>query len=86
MYNYGKCEICNTPLEEKHIQQDFWIKDELVVIEEVPAGVCPRCGEKVVHAEAGEYIAELLNDRNRIDKAPTISVPLLKYEVETVAV
>jgi len=85
MYNYGKCDICDTQLEEEHIQQDFWIKGKLMVVEEVPAGVCPRCGEKVVKAEVGERIAELLNDSNRINKAPTISVPLIEYEVELVS-
>ena len=82
MYNYGKCEICDTPLEEKSIRQDFWIKDKLVVVEKVPAGVCPQCGEKVVKAEVGEHIAELLKDSNRINRAPTISVPFIKFEVE----
>ncbi|MBI5186332.1 MAG: YgiT-type zinc finger protein [Nitrospinae bacterium] len=82
MYNYGECEICATPLEVKSIQQDFWIKGKLVVIENVPAGVCPRCGEKVVNAEVGEHIAEILKDRKLIDQAPTISVPLIKYEFE----
>ncbi len=85
MYNYGKCEICNTPLVEKNIKQDFWIKDKLVIIEKVPAGVCPQCGEKVVNAEVGEHIAELLKDNRRINTATTISVPLIKYEVETIA-
>jgi len=79
----GKNVICNTPLQERNIQQDFWLKDKLVVIENVPAGVCPRCGEKVVNAEVGEHIAELLKDSKRIDKSPTISVPLIKYEVAT---
>ncbi len=83
MYNYGECEICNTTLQERNIQQDFWIKDKLVVIENVPTGVCPRCGEKVVNAEIGEHIAELLRDSERIDKAPTISVPLIRCEVAT---
>ena len=83
MYNYGECEICNTPLQERNIQQDFWLKGKLVVIENVPAGVCPRCGERIVNAEAGEHIARLLKDGKLIDKAPTISVPLIKYEVAT---
>jgi len=83
MYNYGECEICNTPLQERNIQQDFWIKGKLVVIENVPAGVCPKCGEKVVNAGVGEHIAGLLKDSERIDKAPTISVPLIKYKAET---
>ena len=86
MYNYGRCEICNTPLEEENIQQDFWIKNKLVVIEKVPAGVCPQCGAKVVNAEVGEHIDALLKDINRINRAPKISVPLIKYEVETLAV
>lgn len=79
MYNYGECEICNTSLEQKNIQQDFWIKDKLVVVERIPAGVCPQCGEKVVNAKVGEHIAELLKNSNRINKAPTISVPLVRY-------
>lgn len=82
MYNYGECETCAAPLEVKCIQQDFWIKDKLVVIENVPAGVCPRCGEKVVNAEVGERVAEILNNSKLIDEAPTISVPLIKYEFE----
>ena len=52
------------------------------MIEKVPAGVCPQCGEKVVKAEVGEHIAELLKDSNRINRAPTISVPFIKFEVE----
>ncbi len=86
MYNYGECEICNTPLQERNIHQDFWIKNKLVIIENVPAGVCPQCGEKVVNAEVGEHIAKLLKDSKRIDKSPTISVPLINYGVKTMVV
>ena len=41
-YDYGECEICSTPLAEKRVTQDFWLRGELIVVEEVPAGVCPR--------------------------------------------
>lgn len=81
MYNYGECEICGTQMEEKNINQDFWIKDKLIVIKKVPVGVCPNCGEKIVNAEVGEHIDKILKDSNRINKAPTISVPLIEYEV-----
>ena len=80
MYDYGKCHVCDTPMVEKTIQQDFWIKNKLIVIEKIPAGVCPQCGEKIVNAEVGEHIARLIKDNKRIKKAPTISVPLIKYE------
>ena len=52
-YDYGECEICNTSMQEKYIKQDFWIRGELIVVEDVPAGVCLQCGEKVVKAYVG---------------------------------
>jgi hypothetical protein len=50
------------------------------VIENIPAGVCSQCGEKIVNAAVGEHIAKLIIGHKRIKKAPTISVPLIKYE------
>jgi YgiT-type zinc finger domain-containing protein len=85
-YNYGQCEICYTPLQEQRINQDFWIKGQLIVVENVPTGVCPRCGEKVVKADVGKWIAELIKSSERIAKAPRISVPAIKFEPEGIAV
>ena len=47
-------------MEEKKIKQDFWIRGELIVVQDMPAGVCPRCDEKVVKADIGQWLAELL--------------------------
>lgn len=41
-YAYGECEVCDTPLTEQLIKQDFWIGGQLIVVENVPAGVCPE--------------------------------------------
>jgi len=81
-YDYGECEICNTPMQEKYIKQDFWIRGELIVVEDVPAGVCPQCGEKVVKANIGQRITRLLENSKRIAKAPRITVPTIKFDVE----
>ena len=59
-YNYGECEICDGRLVEKQIKQDFWIRGKLVVIDNVPAGVCLQCGAKVVRSEIGKRIAATL--------------------------
>ncbi len=80
-YDYGECEICNTPLQEKYIKQDFWIREGLVIVEDVPAGVCPQCGEKVVKAEVGLRITKLIDNAEKIEKAPKISVPAIKFEM-----
>ena len=60
---------------------DFWIRGELIVVEDVPAGVCPQCGEKVVKANVGRWIAKLLENTERIAEAPRISVPTIKFDI-----
>lgn len=85
-YDYGECETCDTHMQEKRINQDFWIRGELIVVEDIPAGVCPRCGEKIVKADVGRRIAKLIEDSERIAKSPRISVPAIKFDVETVTV
>jgi YgiT-type zinc finger domain-containing protein len=69
-------------MEEKKIKQDFWLKGKLIVIESVPAGVCPQCGEKVVKADVGRQLASLIQNRSRLTKKKTISVPVVRYEKE----
>jgi YgiT-type zinc finger domain-containing protein len=81
-YDYGKCQVCGGQMEEKKINQDFWLKGKLIVIESVPAGVCAQCGEKIVKAEVGRQLATLIANLRRLPKKRTISVPVLKYAKE----
>ena len=46
MYDYGECHTCGNRMEGRRVKQDFWVKGKLIVVEDVPAGVCPQCGEK----------------------------------------
>ncbi len=78
-YNYGECEICNAKLVGKRIKQDFWIRGKLVVIDNVPAGVCPRCGAKVVRSQVGKRIAKILESPRKLSKAPVIHVPVVEF-------
>ncbi|MCX5898329.1 MAG: YgiT-type zinc finger protein [Proteobacteria bacterium] len=84
LYDYGECEMCDTPMREQYITQDFWIRNKLIVIDGIPAGVCPQCGEKVVRADIGQCIAKLIVNSKRIAKAPKISVPMIRFEAEEV--
>jgi len=72
-------------MEARLIKQNFWIRGELIVVEDVPAGVCPQCGEKVVKAEVGHWLKALLQNPDQIAKAPRISVPSIKFDAEMVA-
>jgi YgiT-type zinc finger domain-containing protein len=77
-YNYGECEICDAKLVERRIKQDFWIRGTLVVIDNVPAGVCPHCGAKVVRSEIGKRLATILQSPKKWSKASVKSVPVVE--------
>jgi YgiT-type zinc finger domain-containing protein len=78
-YNYGKCHVCGEQMHEKRISQDFWLKGKLIVIESVPAGVCPQCGEKVVKSDVGRELATIIGNLRRVPKLKTLSVPVIRY-------
>jgi YgiT-type zinc finger domain-containing protein len=82
MYDYGRCHICGERMEERRIKQEFWIKGKLILIEDVPAGVCPRCGEKVAKADVGRAIAARLAESKRLRKVRRISVPVIRFAKE----
>jgi YgiT-type zinc finger domain-containing protein len=81
-YDYGRCHVCGEQMLEKKMSQDFWLKGKLVVIEAVPTGVCPQCGEKVVRADVGRQLANLIGNFSRLPKQKTIAVPVIKYAKE----
>ena len=64
----------------------FWIRGELIIVEDMSAGICPRCGEKVVKANVGRWIAKLLENTERIVRVPRISVPTIKFDIEETSV
>lgn len=79
-YDYGKCHVCGEQMIERQINQDFWIKGSLMVIENVPAGVCPQCGEKVVRADVGQQVAALLARSKQLQPTRSINVPVIEFK------
>lgn len=55
---------------------------KLIVVDGVPAGVCSRCGEKVVKADVGRSIAALVGDSKRLRRARTMNVPVIRFARE----
>ena len=82
MYDYGECHLCGEQMKARRTKQEFWIKGKLIVIENVPAGVCPQCGEKVVKADVGRRISALIEDSKELRKARTMSVPVIRFAKE----
>lgn len=65
---YENCEYCNAKVQAKKVTVHYRHKNRLVIIENVPAGVCRRCGERYYDAvtiERMEMIARLRKAANR---------------------
>ena len=82
MYDYGECHLCGERMKARRTKQEFWTKGKLIVIENVPAGVCPQCGEKVVKADVGLRLEALIEDSKGLRKARTIRVPVVRFAKE----
>lgn len=51
MSAYGDCSFCGGEVEERHIVYDYRRAGRLLVIGNVPTGVCRQCGERYFHPE-----------------------------------
>ena len=81
-YNYGECHVCGGKMSEQIVKQEFWLKDQLVVIDELPAGVCEQCGERVVNASVSQHIEKLLRNRQLLENAPVLLVPVIRFTAQ----
>jgi HTH-type transcriptional regulator/antitoxin MqsA len=65
-------------MTEKKVTVDLRIDDKLLVVEEVPALVCDRCGEKVFTPEVTRKLQAL--GKQRKNPPRTLEVPLFKMD------
>jgi YgiT-type zinc finger domain-containing protein len=54
------CEFCNIPTVSKKVKRLHWYKKQLYIVENVPAEVCPECGERYFHAQVLDEIDRML--------------------------
>ena len=58
------CPICGGKLEETEVKEDIWMGEELLVIENVHAKVCEKCGEKIVSYDEMQRIDRVISEFN----------------------
>ena len=62
------CEYCGGPIVEKHVTLHRKVKDQYVLIEHVPAGVCTRCGTRYYAANVLKTIQESIQGRRKAER------------------
>ena len=62
MNDFGDCTFCGGEVEEKQIEYDYRRLGQLLVISNVPSGVCRQCGEKYFKPEVLKRMDQAYHD------------------------
>jgi HTH-type transcriptional regulator/antitoxin MqsA len=71
------CEYCNGEMRAKTVTVHYRHKGKLVVIENVPARICRRCGERYYDAVTVERMEAIARRKKTAEK--TVMVPVWDF-------
>ena len=83
----SECTSCaGGTLHREQVKTALWRGDDLVVIEDIPALVCQRCGERYFEDETAMAL-DMMRTGDRADAPPrhTITVPVYAFHLPGVA-
>lgn len=71
----NECEYCSGEIRPKKVTVNYFYEGKLVIIKDVPVGVCQECGQRYYAAEILEKLDTMAQNS---DAAPEkISVPVM---------
>jgi YgiT-type zinc finger domain-containing protein len=71
------CEYCGGPIIEKQVTVYRKVKDQYMLFENVPAGVCKQCGTRYYAANVLKLIEEGVHGRQKV--AREVLVPVYSF-------
>ena len=60
---YDQCDYCGGNVREKRVTVDLRVKGKLFVFDNVPVGVCQKCGERYYRGPVLERLEELASHK-----------------------
>ena len=78
-----KCYFCKAKVVEQQITIDYRWGDTLVVIKDVPAGVCQQCGEKYLARGVYKGLERLAKSKSHLMGKMTVDI--LAFEASAAA-
>ena len=73
-----KCYFCKAKVVQQPVTIDYRWGDDLVVIRDVPAGVCEQCGEKYLESGVYKEVEKLAKTKSHL--RGQIMVDILAFE------
>jgi YgiT-type zinc finger domain-containing protein len=68
------CEYCGGEIVEKHVTMHRTVKGNYVLLENVPVGVCTRCGTRYYSANVLKTIEENLRGRRKASREVVVPI------------
>ena len=78
---YNRCYFCKGKVVKQKVSVDFRWGNELVIIENVPAGVCQQCGEKYFSAKVYKQMEKIVKTKTKPLKHIIVDVVKFKEAV-----
>ncbi len=77
MYGYT-CEYCDGVVKEKLVKKEvFKHKTGFIMLENVPVGVCDKCGYRYYHSTILQRVEEIANGKRLPERTEIIPVAQL---------
>ncbi|MDI6732760.1 MAG: type II toxin-antitoxin system MqsA family antitoxin [Planctomycetota bacterium] len=71
----SKCSLCHNELAHRNILYLQWCQEKLVAVENVPADVCPNCGEEYFSPEVVNQLQKVI-ETNHYSR--TMEIPVFQ--------
>ena len=72
-----ECEHCTGAIQTKNVTVEHWYEGTLVIIKDVPVGVCGKCGERYYEAATLEQLDAIAQESESVQER--ISVPVVTF-------
>ena len=73
----SQCSICHNEVVHQNILYLQWYQEKLVAVENVPADVCPNCGEEYFPPDVVDQLQKVIETYHY---ARTIEVPVFQMK------
>ncbi len=68
------CEYCGGDIAEKQVTMHRKVKGKYILLENVPAGVCQKCGARYFTANVLKTIEESIRGRRKAEKEVLVPI------------
>jgi YgiT-type zinc finger domain-containing protein len=76
-----RCYFCKAKVAQQRVTIDYRWGDTLVVVKDVPAGVCEQCREKYLSSSVYKELERLAKSKDRLLEKMTVDI--LSFETSS---